>query len=477
MSLRAIDDREIQIRDRLGDENLASLSYDDALRDVHPNAIYHHQGEKYEVVDLDLNRDIAFLESTELSYYTQALTDKSITINDVLDKTTLDTHTGVTVGFADIDFREQVTKYLRCTRGSDDGDPVPLSEPLPPTELRTRVLYFTIPPAIKQALNAESNVDDGFEGAIHAVEHAMISLFPLEFLCDRRDIGGLSTAMHPQTARSTIFVYDGYPGGVGLARGGYERAGDLLRETRELLADCPCEDGCPACVQSPHCGNANDPLDKELALLLLEYLLGDATVGPTNNDVSVGDDDTEQQASSEDGIENSAEDGIEATTVINAAAAYGEGIEVDAPMPTKSEGKSSDENAERAVTDSKTDKPETTKRASVVEEIATHSQTDVDTETVGETLEKLESHDIALETARPPLLEFYGAASPSIYDVSGIGPVRGHYLFQAGYRTPEAIATASPDDLTDDVPYLPEWVASKIQPSAQEYIDERQTEG
>lgn len=365
MSLRAIEDREIEIRDRLADDWIASLSYDDALRDVHPNAIYHHQGEKYEVVDLDLDRDIAFLESTDLSYYTRALTDKAISVNEVLDESTLDTHPGVSIGFADVDFSEQVTKYLRCTRGSADGDPVPLVEPLPPTELRTRALYFTIPPAIKQNLKSESEVDDGFEGAIHAVEHAMISLFPLEFLCDRRDIGGLSTPLHPQTGKSTIFIYDGYPGGVGLARGGYERVEDLLRETRELLADCPCESGCPACVQSPHCGNANDPLDKDLALSLLDYLLegGDTTVGPvrsnvnannaTDQQMAIGESSGSRDEESEDSSEEGGKDAIEAKTDISAVKAYGEGIEVDAPTSIENgngneEGKSGDENATEA---------------------------------------------------------------------------------------------------------------------------------
>jgi DEAD/DEAH box helicase domain-containing protein len=340
MDLRAIDDRQIQIRDRLGDETLASLPYDDALRDVHPNAIYYHQGEKYEVVDLDLDRNIAFLESTDLSYYTQALTDKAISVNEVLDETTLDTHPGVSVGFADVDFREQVTKYLRCTRGNDAGDPVPLVEPLPPTELRTRALYFTIPPAIKQTLKAHSTDEDGFEGAIHAVEHAMISLFPLEFLCDRRDIGGISTAMHFQTGKSTIFIYDGYPGGVGLARGGYERIENLLRETRELLADCPCESGCPACVQSPHCGNANDPLDKGLALALLDYLLGDATVGPVREDTSANSD-TERQAAIGDGSEDRDEEDSEASSE--------EGIEVDASTPVRSGNENENEDKEGEV--------------------------------------------------------------------------------------------------------------------------------
>ena len=360
MSIRAIDDREIQIRDRLGDEWIASLSYDDALRDVHPNAIYYHQGEKYEVVDLDLDQDIAFLESTELSYYTQAVTDKAISVNEVLEETTLATHSSVTVAFVDVDFREQVTKYLRCTQGNDDGDPVPLPEPLPPTELRTRALYFTIPPAIKQNLRAESDVEDGFEGAIHAVEHAMISLFPLEFLCDRRDIGGLSTPLHPQTGKSTIFIYDGYPGGVGLARGGYGRVENLLRETRELLADCPCESGCPACVQSPHCGNANDPLDKELALSLLDYLLGDATVGSVRDDANVDDSDTEQQAAiaddTEDAIEGEIGATIDAETAINAAKAYGEGIEVDAPTSVKNGNEYGNEDEEGEIRNEETTK-------------------------------------------------------------------------------------------------------------------------
>lgn len=112
--------------------------------------------------------------------------------------------------------------------------------------------------------------EQGFKGAIHAVKHAMISLLPLELLCDH--VGRLSTPLHLQTERSMIFIYDGCPGGVGLARGGYECIEALLSETRQLLADCPYEAGCPACMRSPQCGNVNDPLDKTLALSLLERL-------------------------------------------------------------------------------------------------------------------------------------------------------------------------------------------------------------
>jgi DEAD/DEAH box helicase domain-containing protein len=98
-------------------------------------------------------------------------------------------------------------------------------------------------------------------------------MFPTTVLCDRRDVGGLSTPVHPHTGAATIFVYDGYPGGVALARSGYEDVERLMATTREMLGSCPCEDGCPGCVQSPHCGNANDPLDKGLAAELLDVLL------------------------------------------------------------------------------------------------------------------------------------------------------------------------------------------------------------
>jgi DEAD/DEAH box helicase domain-containing protein len=462
MDLRAIDDRQIQIRDRLGDETLASLPYDDALRDVHPNAIYYHQGEKYEVVDLDLHRNIAFLESTDLSYYTQALTDKAISVNEVLDETTLDTHPGVSIGFADVDFREQVTKYLRCTRGNDNGEPIPLVEPLPPTELRTRALYFTIPPAIKQNLKAESDTDDGFEGAIHAVEHAMISLFPLEFLCDRRDIGGLSTPLHPQTAKSTIFIYDGYPGGVGLARGGYERVEDLLRETREVLADCPCESGCPACVQSPHCGNANDPLDKGLALSLLDLLLDNADRNADQVAVDTGMD-TESLAPTEN--ESDTDASVERTDRIEGSSQANN----DTPICAETDGEDADHDSDSGSGTS----PEERDQTSIAEQIA--AQTGTDTRTVVDALDSLDSYGVEPEVAKSSLLERYGADGSTIYSVSGIGHIRGHYLLEAGYDTPKTIAAASVDDLMD-VPYLAEATAPAVHDEAQKYVERTRNE-
>ena len=282
MSIREIDDREITIYDRLGDETLGSLGFSDALRDLHPEAIYHHQGEKYSVEELDLDGDLAVLESTNAPYYTTSLTERDLTVVDDHEEKPLDCHPEVTVRFATIDHVEWVTEYLRTRRGNDEGEILPVPKSLPPTELRTRSLYFTIPSRVEEEVRRHRTSGDTFEGAIHAVEHAMISLFPLEFLCDRRDIGGLSTPLHEHTGQSTIFIHDAYSGGVGLARGGYEHVESLLRQTGQLLAECPCENGCPACVQSPHCGNANEPLSKRLGIVLVDALLHPEDLPPAD---------------------------------------------------------------------------------------------------------------------------------------------------------------------------------------------------
>nr|WP_303651794.1 DEAD/DEAH box helicase [Halovenus rubra] len=269
MSLRTIDEREITLIDASRDERIGSLSFGDTLRDAHTGAVYHHQGTTYEVERLDLKRDRAELRPTRVDYYTQVLHEKSITVEDDREETTLSTRDDVSIRFADVTMRKQITGFERRDRRSGEtlGQD---SLSLPETTLSTRALYFTVPTDVEQTIRA---TDGSFAGAIHAAEHAMISLFPLQLVCDRRDIGGLSTPYHPHTDQSTIFIYDGYPGGVGLTRTGYDRIEALMGETEELLTECPCETGCPACVQSPHCGNGNDPLDKTQARKLLRELL------------------------------------------------------------------------------------------------------------------------------------------------------------------------------------------------------------
>jgi DEAD/DEAH box helicase domain-containing protein len=136
-------------------------------------------------------------------------------------------------------------------------------------EFVTESMWFTIPPEL---LPSQEHLVR-LPGAIHAIEHALIALLPLYAMCDRWDIGGLSTPVHAQTEQPTIFVYDGHAGGVGISRQGFERFPEWARDARNLVRDCPCESGCPSCIQSPKCGNWNEPLDKESALQLFEAML------------------------------------------------------------------------------------------------------------------------------------------------------------------------------------------------------------
>jgi DEAD/DEAH box helicase domain-containing protein len=277
MSLRTIDDREVDLQESRSGDIVASLSFSDALRDAHPGAIYHHQGQTYEVSELDLDRDVATLQPTWADYHTRVLTDKDVVVHEDLQAKALTARPDTLVRFADIEVTEQVTGFERRDAASGETLGTELLD-LPETSLRTEGLYWTVPADVEQEMRRMAAEDGdpeyGFNGGIHAAEHGVISLFPLNLLCDRADIGGVSTPHHPHTDQSTIFVYDGYPGGVGLTRRGYDRIEELLARTARLIDDCDCADGCPSCVQSPHCGNANDPLSKPEAVHLLDTLTG-----------------------------------------------------------------------------------------------------------------------------------------------------------------------------------------------------------
>ncbi|WP_459875672.1 DEAD/DEAH box helicase [Halorubrum gandharaense] len=275
MSLRTAEEREV---DLVADgETVASLGFADALRDAHPGAIYHQQGRTYEVAELDLERDRAELRTTWADYYTQVLTDKEIVVNEDLSERALDARPDVPVRFADVTVTERVTGFVRKdgSTGESLGE-TPLD--LPETTLRTRALYFPVPEDVEAEMRAMGGEGDGgagaFNGGIHAAEHGLISLFPFHLLCDRADVGGISTPHHPHVDGPAVFVYDGYPGGVGLTRRGHDRVAELMTRTARLIDGCDCENGCPSCVQSPHCGNANEPLAKAPAVHLLETLTG-----------------------------------------------------------------------------------------------------------------------------------------------------------------------------------------------------------
>jgi DEAD/DEAH box helicase domain-containing protein len=233
---------------------------------VHEGAIYVHQGDSYLVTTLDLADQVALVEPGEPGYTTTARTVTQIEVRGELRAMTWGS---ARVSFGDVQVTRQVTSFTR--RGADTGAALgetPLD--LPPRHLQTRAVWWTIPGETAEALTA-AGLD--LAGAAHAAEHASIGLLPLFATCDRWDIGGVSAARHPATGELTVFVYDGHDGGAGFAERGFGAAAAWLRATRQAIAGCDCEAGCPSCVQSPKCGNANHPLSKRGAVALLDALL------------------------------------------------------------------------------------------------------------------------------------------------------------------------------------------------------------
>lgn len=236
---------------------------------VHTGAVYLHQGETYLVSAFDEADAVALVEPADVDYTTTARDVTDITITETTRTSLWGT---ATVCFGSVDVTTQVVSYLRrrVLTGEVVGEQ---SLDLPARQLSTRAVWWTIGEA---QLAAAGFTWAQLPGAAHAAEHASIGLLPLVATCDRWDIGGVSTALHPDTGRLTVVVYDGYPGGAGFAERGYAAAVTWLTATRDAIATCPCETGCPACVQSPKCGNGNEPLDKAGAIRLLDTLLSGA---------------------------------------------------------------------------------------------------------------------------------------------------------------------------------------------------------
>ncbi|MDX6275444.1 MAG: box helicase protein [Frankiales bacterium] len=233
---------------------------------AHAGAVYLHQGESYVVESLDLEDSVAIVEAADPDWTTTA--------RDLTDITIVEELRGVDWGpvrmsFGTVDVTRQVVSFLRkrILTGEILGEE-PLD--LPPRDLRTRAVWWTV----DERTLADARVEPAdVPGAAHAAEHASIGLLPQFATCDRLDIGGVSTALHEDTGRCTVFVYDGHPGGAGFAERGYATAAAWLTATRDAVEACECAAGCPSCVQSPKCGNGNDPLDKAAAVRLLDAVL------------------------------------------------------------------------------------------------------------------------------------------------------------------------------------------------------------
>jgi DEAD/DEAH box helicase domain-containing protein len=264
--LRGAGDAPVRVVEQATGRLVGTVDEPSAQLLVHDGAVYLHQGDSYLVTRLDLADRVALVEPGDPGYTTTA---RDVTEIEVTGELRRMTWGEAEVRFGDVQVTRQVVSYTR--RRPDTGAPLG-DEPLdlPPRHLLTRAVWWTISAAERTRL-AAAGVDLG--GAAHAAEHASIGLLPLFATCDRWDTGGVSADLHPATGRLSVFVYDGYDGGAGFAERGFQAARDWLSATRQAISGCDCEAGCPSCVQSPKCGNANHPLSKRGAVALLDALL------------------------------------------------------------------------------------------------------------------------------------------------------------------------------------------------------------
>jgi DEAD/DEAH box helicase domain-containing protein len=233
----------------------------------HPGAVYLHQGDGYVVEDLDVDDRLVRTRAGEVDYYTQPEEDTDIQIRRVLETGSLGRF-GHRLGTVEVENRVVAFKRKRVSDRS-----VLAYEPLdlPARHFTTQAVWFLI----DEETIRDARIDPvDLPGTLHAAEHTSIAMLPLFAICDRWDIGGLSAAWYPETNSPVWFIYDGYPGGAGIGPLAYRAGPRHLRATLTALRECPCEAGCPSCVQSPKCGNFNEPLDKTGAIRLLEVGLG-----------------------------------------------------------------------------------------------------------------------------------------------------------------------------------------------------------
>jgi DEAD/DEAH box helicase domain-containing protein len=268
VDIRSSGGRRFQIVIEETGELLGTVDGSRAYWQVHPGAIYLHQGEQFVVRELDLAGGVAIVSRVDPDYYTQSRDVTDIDVVYEQERRTLSQD--VESSFGTVRVTNQVVAYARKHVATGETlDVVPLD--LPPVLLETRAVWWGIPPSV---LDRAAIKPSDVPGAAHAAEHAAIGLLPLVATCDRWDVGGVSTAHHPDTASCAIFVYDGYQGGAGITERGFASAERWLEATLETVANCPCSLGCPSCVQSPKCGNGNEPLDKAGAVALLAAMLG-----------------------------------------------------------------------------------------------------------------------------------------------------------------------------------------------------------
>jgi len=242
---------------------LETMDLTKAYSEAHDGAVLLHQGETYVIEELNLNTLTAQAKKQDVDYYTDPRKTVEFTIDNIFEEK----HIGVPVSLGELEVTEFYHSYVLKTYNEVIGRR-PLN--LPPLNFSTVGMWFTIPDEIGKTIT-EQGLD--FAGGLHAVEHAMIAMSPLYAMCDRWDIGGVSTILHFDTGSPTISIYDGYEGGIGISEKLYELIESLFSTTLRLIKNCECEIGCPSCIYSPKCGNENEPLNKQAAIIILENIL------------------------------------------------------------------------------------------------------------------------------------------------------------------------------------------------------------
>ena len=271
VSLRGTSEVVAVVETRTG-RVIGTVDEASAHSQVHTGAVHVHQGESWVVTDLDLEGRAAQVVRGDPGWSTHA---QSVSRFDILTTERSERRARVEVSFGSVRVTTRVTGFVRRLPSGEVIGTHPLD--LPERSLTTRAVWWTVPGDVLTATGVE---ESAVPGALHAAEHAAIGMLPLLATCDRWDVGGVSTACHPDTGRPTVMVFDGYPGGAGFAERAFAAFEAWVRATRDAVLGCPCSRGCPACVQSPKCGNGNEPLDKPGAVTVLELALAPvATAG------------------------------------------------------------------------------------------------------------------------------------------------------------------------------------------------------
>jgi DEAD/DEAH box helicase domain-containing protein len=261
ISLRSASADNFTVVDSENGEVLGTVEAERAFTTTHPGAVYMHMGQSFEIEELDLDSRAVVAKPFDGEWYTQPKLEIDTYIEELVEQRKVGE---VTLNFGYVSVSEEVIAFQRKSVADHEVLSMETLD-LPTQNFLTQALWFELgdEPVVNELPL------DVLQGALHAAEHAQIAVLPLISMCDRWDIGGLSTAYHQQTGQPTIFIYDGHPGGVGITKRGFDQFERLVRDALRLIAECPCESGCPSCIQSPKCGNLNEPLHKAGARKLL----------------------------------------------------------------------------------------------------------------------------------------------------------------------------------------------------------------